>query len=116
VLQNYLNLGDVPALTAFTVNTAYVGTIGNDHYIYIAQSLMLQQYKLNRAQNYHFDIMHPCIHSSVYTFESGYISPSQSFRFLPKHRQGGHFVIVSIQDSSFNTTVLAARLQDLLDS
>uniref|UniRef100_A0A673X2F5 MARVEL domain-containing protein n=1 Tax=Salmo trutta TaxID=8032 RepID=A0A673X2F5_SALTR len=34
-----------------------------------------------------------CIHSSRFEFETGYISPSPSFGFLPKHRQGGHFVI-----------------------
>ena len=30
----------------------------------------------------------PCIHSSVYEFESGYISPAPSLSILPKQWQG----------------------------
>ena len=39
-----------------------------------------------------------CIHSSVYSFERGYISPGPSLSFLPKQRWGDHFVIVSSVD------------------
>lgn len=43
----------------------------------------------------------PCIHSSVYEFQSGYISPASSLSFLPKQGQGLHFVIDST-DCHFN--------------
>lgn len=43
--------GNAPALaeTAFTVNAAYVGSNGNDLYIYFAESVTPQIYRLNRA-------------------------------------------------------------------
>ena len=42
-----------------------------------------------------------CIHSSVYEFKSGYISPGPYLSFIPNQRWGVLFVMVSIQDSSF---------------
>ena len=39
----------------------------------------------------------PCIHSSVYIFESGYISPGTSLSSLPKQRRGGHFVMFQLR-------------------
>jgi hypothetical protein len=43
-------------------------------------------------------MVRPCIHRSVYEFESGYISPAPSLSFLLNQRQGGCFVSVSTAD------------------
>ena len=40
-------------------------------------------------------MLSPCIHSSVYEFESGYICSAPSVSFLPKQLRVRRFVIVS---------------------
>lgn len=48
----------------------------------------------------------PRIHSSVYEFGSGYISPAPSLNFLLKQGLAGQFVIVSIADCRFKGHII----------
>ena len=47
----------------------------------------------------------PCIHSSVYEFESGLISPDPSLSFLQIKCWGFNVVIVSIADCPFKVDI-----------
>jgi hypothetical protein len=55
----------------------------------------------------------PCIHSSVYSSESGYISQGPSLSFLPKQRIGHQLVIVPSLEVPFKP---AAYYRDVIVS